>query len=76
MRNTYGFTIDAAINNQRVRLLVDTGSRVSMLDESLIKPWPHQVKWNKPWTATYIPKTDILVVGMGEIGVHKLELPD
>ena len=37
LQGTSGFTIDAQINNQPVRLLVDTGAGVSLLDQSELK---------------------------------------
>src|SRR5437016_9688201 len=63
LRGDYYLTVDAQINNQPVRLLVDTGAGVSLLDQTEVKRLGLQtVKENH--TGSLIPDEDMHAVAV------------
>ena len=70
----YGLTIDAKVNDESVKLLVDTGSVFSMLDSALAKRIGlNAVKHDEAAVGSLMPKEwSARVVGVGKIGAHKM----
>ncbi len=72
MKTDRGFTIEARVNKQPIRLLVDTGAALSTLDESQsqflgLKPVRAQE------TGSLIPeKVNFGIIGFGDISQHKM----
>ena len=76
LRTRLSLTVEAKINGQPVRLIVDTGSPFTELDESQFKSLGlSTVKQSTPPAGSSIPKeVGGRVVGMGRIGAHKLRV--
>jgi len=73
MRWDFGYVIETRINNQDVRLVVDTGAFNSVLDETQISRLSLKTeKVRNPETGTMVAQ-DIggRAAGVGEIGVHR-----
>ena len=70
----YGLTIDAKVNDESVKLLVDTGSVFSVLDNALAKRLGlTAVKHDEAAVGSLMPKEwSARVVGVGKIGAHKM----
>jgi hypothetical protein len=66
-------TVNATVNNEPVRLLVDTGDGVSVLDQSLAKRLKlSSIKWEDPARGSLL-RQDVSgnLIGFGGIGSHK-----
>jgi predicted aspartyl protease len=70
----YGLTVEAKVNDERFKLLVDTGSTFSMLDEALAKRLGlAAAKHDEAWSGSRIKKElSANVVGVGKIGAHRM----
>jgi len=70
----YGVTVDAKVNDESVKLLVDTGSVFSVLDSALAKRIGlTAVKHDEAAVGSLMPKEwSARVVGVGKIGAHKM----
>jgi len=70
----YGLTIDAKVNGENVKLLVDTGGVFSVLDSALAKRLGlAAVRHEEADTGSLIPKEwSTKVVGVGKVGAHKM----
>jgi predicted aspartyl protease len=72
MATVRGFTVEARVNNQTVRLLVDTGASLSMLDETRAKSIGLQPVRHVP-TGSFIPENvNVGMIGFGAIGRHQM----
>jgi len=70
----YGLTVDAKVNGEASKLLVDTGSVFSVLDNALAKRLGlTAVKHDEAAVGSLMPKEwSARVVGVGKIGAHKM----
>jgi len=70
----YGLTVDAKVNDESVKLLVDTGSTFSILDNALAKRLGlAAVKHDAADVGSLIPKEwTANAIGFGKIGAHKM----
>ena len=68
-----GLNIDARLNGEPVRLLLDTGSSLSLLDEAEAKRFSlNSIRHDQPELGTYIREDiNVRIVGMGSIGAHQ-----
>jgi predicted aspartyl protease len=72
---SFHLLVDARINGQPVRLVVDTGGGSGVLDQAeMTRLGLHPVTRMK--TGSYVPDADFkaLSVGIGKIGAHKLHV--
>ena len=70
----YGLTVDAKLNGEMSKLLVDTGASFSLVDDGLAKHLGlAAVKQDEPPLGSLIRKEwSANVVGVGKIGAHKM----
>ena len=70
----YGLTVDAKLNGEMTKLLVDTGATFSLVDSALAKHLRlSAVKQDEPPLGSLIRKEwSTNVVGVGKIGAHKM----
>jgi len=70
----YGLTVDAKVNGEASKLLVDTGFTFSSLDSALAKRLGlAAVKHDEPSVGSLIPKEwGTRVIGFGKVGAHKM----
>jgi predicted aspartyl protease len=70
----YGLTVEAKANDERLNLLIDTGSTFSILDTELAKRLGlTPVKHDEAWSGSRIKKElSAKVVGVGKIGTHRM----
>jgi predicted aspartyl protease len=70
----YGLTVDAKVNGETLKLLVDTGATFSALDSALAKRLRlAAVKEDEPRVGTLIKREwRANIVGVGKIGAHKM----
>ena len=72
----YGLTVEARVNDETLRLLVDTGSSFSVLDTALAKRLGlGAVKQDEAAVGSLIPKEwSATFVGVGKIGAHQMKV--
>jgi len=70
----YGLTVEAKVNDQTLKLIVDTGSTFSLLDTALAKRLGlTAIKHEEASLGSLIKKEwSANVVGVGKIGAHKM----
>ena len=70
----YGLTVDAKVNGEASKLLVDTGFTFSSLDSALAKRLGLiAVKHDEPSVGSLIPKEwSTKMIGIGKVGAHKM----
>jgi len=68
------FVVSGKANGHKFKLLVDTGSWASILDDSLKTPLGLKpVTWNVAFTGSLIPEeAKALMIGQGKIGAHPM----
>jgi hypothetical protein len=70
----YGLTVEAKANDEKLNLLIDTGSTFSILDTELAKRLGlTPVKHDEAWSGSRIKKElSANVIGVGKVGAHKM----
>jgi len=78
MRGKYGTTVDVEINGQTVKLLVDTGSFATVLDDSQIQRLGlAKLKYADPPTGSHLrEQVQTTVIGIGDIGSETLSVSE